>query len=170
MGDWKEDPNFVGIVPLEANLNQKAIERLGPPPGNAEILIRGGAGWVFGIELQEAKPHPAIEVLNSPRPSEEAVSVALVRELAWRWFHSRPPFSSIRKEEPGTLSKLAWKGARYAEVEQGFTTQALGLVPKRTALGFEPKAAAPATEDACTCACPKLGARCVASCQKCAEA
>ena len=43
-----KDANFVGIITLkDTALDQPGIVRLGPPPGNAGILIRGGAGWVF---------------------------------------------------------------------------------------------------------------------------
>lgn len=58
------DEKFVGIVPLEPDWSQYALERLGPPPGNAEILIRGGAGWVFGIAPREEILDPRITELE----------------------------------------------------------------------------------------------------------
>lgn len=88
------DEAFVGIIPWEANLNQKAIERLRPPPGNAGILLRGGTGWVFGIEPPRMIEHPRIVHLRDEPPSADAVSLALARERARRWSQKRPPFAT----------------------------------------------------------------------------
>lgn len=60
-----DDEAFVGIIPRAPNWTQRAIERRGPPPGNAETLIRGGASWVFGITPREELVQEAIvRVLN----------------------------------------------------------------------------------------------------------
>ena len=86
-----QDEKLVGIVPLEPDWSQPGIERLGPPPGNAEILIRGGAGWVFGIPAREETPHPRIERLGKT-PSQDEVAFALACEMAWR---RRPASASM---------------------------------------------------------------------------
>ena len=123
-----QDEKLVGIVPLEPDWSQPGIERLGPPPGNAEILIRGGAGWVFGIPAREETPHPNIERLEKA-PSRDDVALALAREMAWRWYYGRPPFvwrPSLK--EPG-VSKPARDFHRYAPLEGRFIEQARSLIP-----------------------------------------
>lgn len=166
MGDWKEDPNFVGIVPLEANLNQKAIERLGPPPGNAEILIRGGAGWVFGIEPQRTIEHPGIVRLRDDPPSAGEVSLALAREMAWRWSQKRPPFATGTGYAPQKPGKDTMNGSLYARIEQGFVDQVLGLTPKVLPIEI---GTVPISDAKVTCACVQGTRCCTGICQTCQE-
>lgn len=164
MGDWKEDPNFVGIVPLEANLTQKAIERLGPPPGNAEILIRGGAGWVFGIEPQRTIEQPGILHLKGDLPRVAEVSLALAREMAWRWISGRPPFVAGTGYVPQKPAKGALNVNLYARTEPGFVDQVLGLTPRFLPVEI---GTVPISDAKVTCVCTQ-GTRCCAGiCQTC---
>lgn len=122
-----KDEKLVGIVPLEPDWSQPGIERLGPPPGNAEILIRGGAGWVFGIPAREETPHPRIERLGKS-PSRGEVVTALAREMAWRWYYVR---SSTGHADLGAVSKAPKTSVlrvRYADVEDAFVRQIRGFI------------------------------------------
>ena len=131
-----EDEAFVGIVPREPNWAQRAIERRGPPPGNAETLIRGGAGWVFGLVPREEPVQAAIVREKREAPKSGDVSLALAREMAWRWFNGRPPFVHVTgSKEPG-VTKMARNFVRYAEAEAGFLGQALHAIPKVVAKKF----------------------------------
>ena len=81
MAETQENEWTPGIVVLkDVALYEPGIERLGPPPGNAGVLIRGGAGWVFGVE--EKPLARGIVKLDAPPPENAAVD-ALAREVAW---------------------------------------------------------------------------------------
>jgi hypothetical protein len=163
-----DDEAFVGIIPRAPNWTQRAIERRGPPPGNAETLIRGGAGWVFGITPREELVQEAIVREKREAPSVGDVSIALAREMAWRWFNGRPPFVSAARSKEQGVTKMARNFVRYAEAEEGFLTQALGLIPKHVSTDFGAGVVAEPSTTA-TCACIKGTSCCAGTCQSCQE-
>lgn len=82
-----KDANFVGIIVLkDTALDQPEIVRLEPLPGNAGILIRGGAGWVFDRVRTRPVVDPRI-ARQAETPTRDEVALALTRELAYRWFY-----------------------------------------------------------------------------------
>ena len=90
-----DDEAFVGIIPRAPNWTQRAIERRGPPPGNAETLIRGGASWVFGITPREEPVQEAIV-----REKREAPIVALLSESP-----REPPIRAATRPFPRSRGK-----------------------------------------------------------------
>ena len=166
-----QNEKLVGVVPLETNESQYALERLGPPPGNAELLIRGGAGWVFGIAPREEILDPRItELGKAPHPDE--VALALAREMAWRWFHGHEPFRAQGAKDPHASAKNGQLPRRYVDVEKGFVTQMLGL--SRGLSFVTPIDITQVGEVAALfspiCACSKTGVCCTEyPCQPCEE-
>jgi hypothetical protein len=157
-----------GIVKLkDTALSQARIERLGPPPGNAEVLIRGGAGWVFGVAPREEPSFPLVAT-GEEVPTQDEVMVALAREMAWRWYSGRAPFvSAPNRKEPG-VSRKAEHFVRYTDAEHGFLTQAMGLVPKRTTVTVDAGALLAQTTKT-DCVCIQGTTCCAGVCQSCKE-
>jgi len=123
-----KDANFVGIIALkDTALDQPGIVRLGPPPGNAGVLIRGGAGWVLDRPTRKPAVDPRITRQDEP-PTYDEIALALTRELAYRWFYGRERGSQnvIRPGERG-FSKMARKLFHYADAERGFVESARSL-------------------------------------------
>jgi hypothetical protein len=163
--DWKP-----GIVVLkDTALYEPRIERLGPPPGNAEILIRGGAGWVFGIEERVIDPRI---VRRQDQPTLDDVVIAVAREMAWRWFNGKAPFVKSAGTEQG-VSRMARKFHRYADLEKGFVEQALNLIPKmssRSGPGLsELVDTTGAVANSGACACLDGTTCCATGCLNCQE-
>jgi hypothetical protein len=169
MADTQENEWAPGIVVLkDVALYEPGIERLGPPPGNAGVLIRGGAGWVFGVEAQPLAR--GIVKLDEP-PPESAVTDALAREMAWRWFEGA--YGSVEKALSSKNSTLRQHGPRfkYAEVESDFYERFLGLsagtaIPRWRTL---PESAVPPPERANVCACLRGTSCCASGCIACTE-
>jgi hypothetical protein len=167
MADTQENEWTPGIVVLkDVALYEPGIERLGPPPGNAGVLIRGGAGWVFEVE-----PKPlarGIVQLDEP-PPESAVTDALAREMAWRWFNGRPPFVHATGSKEQGVTKMARNFVRYAEAEEGFLGQALYAIPKVVAKKFSGDVVPP-VDSKVHGACTKESKCCSEGCLACLEA
>jgi hypothetical protein len=167
-----QNEKLVGVVPLETNESQYALERLGPPPGNAELLIRGGAGWVFGIAPREESLDPRItELGKAPHPDE--VALALAREMAWRWFHGHEPFRAQGSAQRKTDAKKGVFPRRYMDAEKGFVAQMLGLprgvsfISSTSGVSYSGEIM---KEFSPTCKCAQEGTKCVSPPgQKCAE-
>jgi len=169
MADTQENEWTPGIVVLkDVALYEPGIERLGPPPGNAGVLIRGGAGWVFEVE-----PKPlarGIVQLDEP-PPESAVTDALAREMAWRWFYGRLGY--MEKVLSSKNSTLRQHGPRckYADAESGFYERFLGLsagtaIPRWRTLSAS---AVPPPATANVCACLRGTSCCAGGCVACTE-
>lgn len=159
-----------GITVLPLDISQEAITRLGPPPGNAETLIRGGAGWIFGITSREDREQPGLTrwIVGSPSPDE--VSRAFVRELAWRWVHQRPPFLGAPPTQKSDAMEVSPGHTRYVDAERGFVTQALGLTPKRFVPSPDERESPPQQPKLTSeCACLDGLKCCAGSCLKCQE-
>ena len=163
-----DDEAFVGIIPRAPNWAQRAIERRGPPPGNAETLIRGGAGWVFGITPREELVQEAIVREKRESPSVGDVSVALAREMAWRWFNGRPPFVGATRSKEQGVTKMARSLIRYTDAETGFLSQAFGLVPKMVPMAVTTESVAP-VKSSLDCVCVDGTSCCADICQSCQE-
>ena len=169
MADTQENEWTPGIVVLkDVALYEPGIERLGPPPGNAGVLIRGGAAWVFGVE--EKPLARGIVKLDAPPPENE-VADALAREMAWRWFYGHGPFVKSPGAARG-VSTMAKKFHRYAEIEVGFVEHALRLIPGMPSLRETPEVLLDTSlvvELPHACACLVGGRCCTDNCLRCGE-
>jgi hypothetical protein len=126
-----KDANFVGIIALkDTALDQPGIVRLGPPPGNAGILIRGGAGWVFDRPKSREIRDPRITPQDF-KPTYDEVAFALAREMAYRWYYGREQnaLNIIQAGKPKGVPNLTRKLLHYAEAEAGFVPQFSNLRP-----------------------------------------
>lgn len=125
-----KDANFVGIIALkDTALDQPGIVRLGPPPGNAGILIRGGAGWVFDRPKSREIRDPRI-IPQDFKPTYDEVAFALAREMAWRWLcgRERNTLNVVKGDRRG-ISKMTRKLVPYTTLEKGFVEQFVGSYP-----------------------------------------
>lgn len=164
-----------GIVTWkDTALFEARIRRLGPPPGNAEVLIRGGAGWVLGVAPRKESLDSRIIKKNITPPSGE-VSLAVAREMAWRWFYGHEPFtrSTVDKQRGSSMKERF--PPRYEDAEEGFVTQMLNL-PRGMSftIPLELSYAAPIQADVKSaefvCECLSGGTCCIkGNCQGCEE-
>jgi hypothetical protein len=119
----------VKIIPLrETVFLETKIVRLGPPPDNAGILIRGGMAWVLGILTKPLPTDPRIVRLQEPETMDQ-VMVAMWREFAYQWVHYRGVFAPSSKMES---AKPANPRLDYAKAEQLFVARASSLWPGYT--------------------------------------
>lgn len=170
--DWK-----AGIVVLkDTALYEPGIERLGPPPGNAEILIRGGAGWALGLPRTRETISPQVIRLTI-RPSFDEVALALAREMAWRWYYGyENRDGNVVKPGEKEFPQMARNFVKYADAERGFVEQFLQLYPGVPARRVAPRAPieqvlelAPARSPTAACACIEGISCCAGVCQSCQE-
>lgn len=163
-----------GIVKLkDTALSERRIERLGPPPGNAEVLIRGGAGWVFGIPVKQVPVDPRITRLQPTEPFDEVMH-ALWRELAYQWRFRRGRFSTSSLSTKSRASHESTLPARsYTRIEQGFLQQAAvawpGMSVAQSSLNEVTVPSHPTT--GASCFDPRTGGSCAAgtTCRACQE-
>jgi hypothetical protein len=163
-----KDANFVGIIALkDTALDQPGIVRLGPPPGNAGILIRGGAGWVFDRAQTKPVVDPRI-TQKETRPREEEVSLALAREMAYRWFYGRNQntLNSIKSGKNASAAS-AQRLTTYTTLEGGFVRQFLNLRPGFA--GEIPERRIFLESKGPLCQCDPTSACCGGACRFCEE-
>ena len=87
--------------------------------------------------------------------------------MAWRWFHGNGPFLSTPGDKEQGVTKMAKNFVRYHDIEPGFVTQAMGMIPNRVSFKIDADVLVSDAEATCTCV---KGTRCCAgSCQTCQE-
>ena len=147
-----EKVSTVGITRLDPAVEQPGIERLGPPPGNQGILVRGGLGWLFGFPVQPEVSDPRI--IREPPPDFDTLAAAMAREMARRWSYScgLDGRRVLKAEAEGSVTTKV-TGA-YAEIESSFVTQMVAGFPSMTVHGGVTSAAQTTTG---TCSCGNGG-------------
>ena len=126
----KQEKRFVGIVKLDPAEERPGIERLGPPPGNTDTLVRAGMGWVVGIaNVASEFIDPRITLLQLP-PMENEALLALRRELAFQWLHQTGLFAQrTDSQKPPIVPHRKKFSIPYIKVEQMFVANAASLWP-----------------------------------------
>ena len=171
MAETQENEWTPGIVVLkDVALYEPGIERLGPPPGNAGVLIRGGQGWIFDHSAQ-IPAQGIVRLDEAPTPGE--VRVALAREMAWRWHSGRLPGKRVENEKPAVRNKGVI--VRYADIEANFVDQFLSLSTEGFGASWLGEPAtdggmmAPRFAGTSTCSCIAGTSCCASGCAACSE-
>lgn len=163
----KPEKRFVGIVNLDPAEERPGVVRLGPPPGNADILLNAGMGWLFGVRNHDPVPSSRLTRLDRPPDSNE-VSVAFAREMAWRWFQGRDPFVTLPSHREKGVPQTFRGQVPYADLERGFVSQAMGLIPKMAPPDFT-SVPVIRSEAGNLCACVKGSTGCASNGSACKE-